>query len=133
MTRSVQGAVTGCRGAEWQGRCLVRAGAHAAQPQRLFLSGTEHAAIDGRNLAALRTLFAVAARLAVVLGESWMLVLGTVNCLDCILATPRQSAPPQARCPPAPPSPPARCCHGQHHPHASDRRRLASGPGPLGL
>lgn len=67
-----------------------------AQPQRLFLHGTEHAYIDAKNLAALRTLFAVAARLALLLGDSWMLVLGPVNCLDCLLATPRQSAQTQA-------------------------------------
>lgn len=62
------------------------------QQQRLFLSSTEHATLDAKNLAALRTLFAIATRLALRLGDSWMLVLGTVNCVDCILATPRQAA-----------------------------------------
>lgn len=62
------------------------------QHQRLFLSGTEHATLDAKNLVALRTLFAIATRLALRLGDSWMLVLGTVNCVDCILATPRQAA-----------------------------------------
>ncbi len=44
-----------------------------------------------KNVLALRTLFAVAHRLSLLLSESWLLVLGTVNCLDCILNTPRQS------------------------------------------
>ncbi len=57
----------------------------------MFLQGTEHASLDPKNVLALRTLFAVAHRLALLLGESWLLVLGTVNCLDCILNTPRQS------------------------------------------
>lgn len=60
--------------------------------QRLFLVGTEHATLDPKNVLALRTLFAVAHRLGHLLGESWQLVLGTVNCLDCILNTPRKSA-----------------------------------------
>lgn len=69
----------------------------AAQPpvqrqQRMFLHASEHATLDPKNVLALRTLFAVAHRLALLLGESWLLVLGTVNCLDCILSTPRQAA-----------------------------------------
>lgn len=59
--------------------------------QRVFLHGSEHATLDPKNVLALRTLFAIAHRLALLLGESWLLVLGTVNCLDRILSTPRQA------------------------------------------
>ena len=58
----------------------------------MFLVGTEHATLDSKNVLALRALFGLAHRLSALLGESWLLVLATVNCLDCILNTPRQSA-----------------------------------------
>ena len=60
--------------------------------QRMFLAGTEHATLDSKNVLALRALFGLAHRLNALLGESWLLVVATVNCLDCILNTPRQSA-----------------------------------------
>jgi hypothetical protein len=72
--------------------------AGAAQPpvlqrqQRMFLHASEHATLDPRNVLALHTLFAIAHSLALLLGESWLLVLGTVTCLDRILSTPRQAA-----------------------------------------
>ena len=76
---------------------MASAAAGAAQPpvqrqQRAFLHASEHATLDPRNVLALHTLFAIAHSLALLLGESWLLVLGTVNCLDRILSTPRQAA-----------------------------------------
>lgn len=78
-------------------RELAAATSGAAQPpvqrqQRVFLHASEHATLDPRNVLALHTLFAIAHSLALLLGESWLLVLGTVNCLDRILSTPRQAA-----------------------------------------
>ena len=79
-------------------RDMASVTAGAAQPpvlqrqQRMFLHASEHATLDPRNVLALHTLFAIAHSLALLLGESWLLVLGTVNCLDRILSTPRQAA-----------------------------------------
>lgn len=63
---------------------------------RMWLAGTEGVQLSHKNVAALRTLFAVASSLEQLLGDGWHIVLGTINCLDCILATPRTISPPQA-------------------------------------
>ena len=62
----------------------------------MWLAGTEGVQLSHKNVAALRTLFAVASSLERVLDDGWLIVLGTINCLDCILATPRTAFAPQA-------------------------------------
>lgn len=62
---------------------------------RMWLAGTEGVQLTHKNVAALRTLFAVASSLEQSLRDGWHIVLGTINCLDCILATPRTVSAPQ--------------------------------------
>lgn len=63
---------------------------------RMWLVGSEGVQLSAKNVAALCSLFAVAASLEQLLADGWLIVLGTINCLDCILATPRTAFAPQA-------------------------------------
>ena len=59
---------------------------------RVWLSSTDGYKLSQKNVAALKTLFAITSSLGHLLGNGWHIVLGTVNCLDCILAMPRTFA-----------------------------------------
>ena len=59
---------------------------------KIWLSSTEGYTLLPKNVAALRTMFHITESLGHLLGEGWHIVLGTVNCLDCILAMPRTIA-----------------------------------------
>ena len=55
----------------------------------MWLTGTEGVQLSHKNAAALGTLFAIASSSEHLLAGGWSIVLGTINCLDCILAAPR--------------------------------------------
>ena len=59
---------------------------------KIWLSSTEGYKLLPKNVAALKTIFHITESLGHLLGEGWHIVLGTVNCLDCILAMPRTIA-----------------------------------------
>ena len=63
----------------------------------MWLAGTEGVQLSHKNVAALGTLFAIASSLEHLLAGGWNIVLGTINCLDCILASPRTTSAPQVR------------------------------------
>ena len=87
---------------------------------RMWLVGSEGVQLSAKNVAALRSLFAVAASLEHLLAEGWLIVLGTINCLDCILATPRTAAAPQASMQAIIIAPPSECsAHPQERKHPS--------------
>ena len=59
---------------------------------KIWLSSTDGYKLSPKNVAALKTMFHITTSLGHLLGEGWHIVLGTVNCLDCILAMPRTIA-----------------------------------------
>ncbi len=67
-------------------------GTRAAMSPKIWLSSTEGYKMLPKNVAALKTIFHITESLGHLLGEGWHIVLGTVNCLDCILAMPRTIA-----------------------------------------
>ncbi len=67
-------------------------GTRTAMSPKIWLSSTEGYKLLPKNVAALKTMFHITESLGHLLGEGWHIVLGTVNCLDCILAMPRTIA-----------------------------------------